>query len=250
LQYFTRGTGPEVVVLVHGYQASARVWRLVQDALDPERFRTVAISNRGAGESDRTAREADFAIESFAVDLAAAVDTLELGRFTLVGHSMGGATAVQYALQHQERLRALVLLNPIPLDHRTGTIPVAATERERAALSATATLERADAPDDFLQALDADMARVSPERLAGGRASMDSTRLRERLGELRMPVLVAGGDQDYVVGVENMLREYLALPSDIRALHVIHGAGHSPNVGSPQELAAVLSRFVATVPGA
>ena len=49
LQYFEHGDGPEVLVLVHGFQMSGRVWRLTQEALDPTRFRTIAISNRGGG---------------------------------------------------------------------------------------------------------------------------------------------------------------------------------------------------------
>ena len=244
LQYFSRGRGPEVIVFVHGYQASARVWRLVQESLDPERFRTIALNNRGAGDSDRTPREDDYRIEAFATDLRAAVDALGLRDFTLVGHSLGGATAVQFALAHQDQLKALVLLNPVPLDHRSGSVPVAATEHERAVLASSAAAERASAPEDFLRALDADMARVPAARVAGGRASMDTVRLRERLGELHLPVLVAGGDQDYVAGVENILREFLALPAATRSLHIIHGAGHSPNVGAPRELAAVLERFL------
>ena len=35
LQYFEHGTGPEQLVLVHGYRSSGRIWRLVQEALDP-----------------------------------------------------------------------------------------------------------------------------------------------------------------------------------------------------------------------
>ena len=55
LQYFEHGEGPELLVLVHGYRSSGRIWQLMQEAMDPTRFRTLAISNRGAGDSDRTA---------------------------------------------------------------------------------------------------------------------------------------------------------------------------------------------------
>jgi pimeloyl-ACP methyl ester carboxylesterase len=44
LQYFEHGTGPEWLVLVHGYRSSGRIWRLVQEALDPTRFRSLALS--------------------------------------------------------------------------------------------------------------------------------------------------------------------------------------------------------------
>ena len=47
LQYFEHGTGPELLMLVHGYQTSGRIWRLVQEALDPSRFRSLAFNNRG-----------------------------------------------------------------------------------------------------------------------------------------------------------------------------------------------------------
>src|SRR5262249_34802447 len=118
LQYFEHGTGPELLVLVHGYQSSGRIWRLVQEALDPTRLRSLALSNRGAGDSERTASEADYTVESFARDLFAATQTLGLRDFTLVGHSMGGATVTQFALEHPELVKALVLLNPAPLAGR------------------------------------------------------------------------------------------------------------------------------------
>src|SRR5215470_12996530 len=119
LQFFEHGAGPELLVLVHGYQSSGRIWRLVQEALDQTRFRSMALSNRGAGDSERTAAEADYTVESFAQDLFAATQALGLRDFTLVGHSMGGATVTQFALDHAELLKALVLLNPAPLAGRT-----------------------------------------------------------------------------------------------------------------------------------
>ena len=118
LQYFEHGTGPERLVLVHGYQTSGRIWRLVQETLDPTRFRSLAFNNRGAGDSERTAAEADYTVQSFARDLSAATQALGLRDFTLVGHSMGGATVTQFALDHAEVLKALVLLNPAPLAGR------------------------------------------------------------------------------------------------------------------------------------
>jgi len=97
LQYFEHGTGPELLLLVHGYQTSGRIWRLVQEALDPSRFRSLAFTNRGAGDSERMAAEADYTVQSFAHDLFAATQALGLRDFTLVGHSMGGAVVYRYS---------------------------------------------------------------------------------------------------------------------------------------------------------
>ena len=73
LQYFTHGQGPEVVVFVHGHGASARIWRLTQEALGPHWFRTIAINNWGAGDSDHTPREENYSAKTFARALWAAM---------------------------------------------------------------------------------------------------------------------------------------------------------------------------------
>lgn len=245
LQYFEHGQGTETIVFVHGYTASGRIWRLTQEALDPERFRTIALNNRGAGDSDRSSREEDYTTEAFATDLFAVVEALGLRDFTLVGHSLGSITVTRYALDHQDTLKALVLLDPAPLDARTRTSTENRDERHRAVTA----LDESRAPQDFLEALHADVARNPPERLSAGRTSMAQTRLRERLAELRLPVLVVGGDRDDLVGVDNILREYLALPAASRSLQMFHGVGHSPNVATPGDLAASLDWFITrTVP--
>ncbi len=252
LQYVEHGTGPELLVLVHGYRSSARIWRLAQEALDPTRFRSVAISNRGAGDSDRTPSEEAYTVEAFAKDVGAAVHVLGLHDFTLIGHSMGGATVTQYALDHPELLKALVLLNPAPLAGR----PLAPgwEQHIRDEFASGRPQEEtgsnmAHVPADFRQALQADIARNPIERAIGGRRSMANLQLRQRLHELSMPVCVIGGDQDTTVGVHNILAEYLALPAAHRFLHLFHGVGHSPNVEVAARYAGVVDRFISkTVP--
>lgn len=254
LQYFEHGTGPEILVLVHGYQSSGRIWQLMQEALDTARFRTIAISNRGAGDSDRTASEADYSVESFAADLYAAVQTLGLGEFTLVGHSMGGATVTQFALDHPECLKALILLDPAPLGGRALPEDWEAQIRQDFAAGRrrdNMAMDTPNIPEAFRQALAADVARNPIERALGGRRSMAALRLRQRLHELSMPVFLIGGDDDSTVGVHQMLAEYLAMPEDRRFLHIFHGVGHSPNVQVASRLARLLDQFVShTVPRA
>ena len=241
LQVFCHGTGPNVIVLVHGYRASGRVWRIVQESLDERRFRTIAINNVGAGDSDRPSREEDYSFEAFALNLWDAVTALGLDDFTLVGASMGGLTVTRFALDHPASLNALVLLDPSPLDGRTRrTNPLPSAQREN-------DLDTPGVPEDFRRALQADVDRNPIERLAAGPKSMASARLRDELNTLKMPVLVVGGDQDTAVGVDNILAEYQALPEATRALHIFHGVGHSPNITVPDKLAEVLDHFVTAV---
>ena len=247
-QCFEHGHGRETLVLVHGYQTSGRIWRLTQAALDAAQYRTIAISNRGAGDSDRGQTEADYTVQAFARDLRQAIHVLDVQDFTLVGHSMGGATVAQFALQHAHLLKGLVLLNSTPLNGRPLATDWETQIRQQFAQGSPPQVnfgpKAATLPADFLRAVEVDVARNPLERALGGRRSMSQLRLREQLSQLPIPVLVVGGDQDTTVGVENILADYLALPAERRFLHIYHGVGHSPNVEAPQELAALLRAFV------
>ena len=255
LQYFESVPSletPETVVLVHGYASNAPIWRYTFDRLASSgEFRVIALNNRGAGDSDRTALESDYSVESFAVDLQNAVEALELSRFTLVGHSMGGATVTQFALAHQDLLKGLVLLNSAPLNGRSLAPDWEEQLRELVASGATTGGDMSfDAPhvtQGFKDEVTSIILRNPVERAIGGRRSMSALRLRERLGEIKVPTLVVGGDRDTTVGVNNIVAEYFALPEGLRHLHIFHGIGHSPNVAVPDEFVGLVERFIAEV---
>jgi non-heme chloroperoxidase len=249
LEYFEQGHGPEVLVLVHGYASSAAIWRYTLEALSPDRFRVIVLNNRGAGGSDRTPNEVDYTVETFANDLFNVVEALHLDGFALVGHSMGGATVAEFALAHQDRIKRLVLLNSTPLKGRPLNDGWEEELRERLnspePMSGDMGFDASHVTEDFKQAVMSDIARNPVERFIGGRRSMAVLRLRERLGEINVPTLVMGGDQDKTVGMENILADYLALPEATRHLSIYHQSGHSPNVDNAWRLAIVLERFSA-----
>src|SRR5438132_1597853 len=115
VHYEEAGAGPEVFVFVHGNFASWRWWKPVLDKL-PAGWRGIAPDLRGCGETGDApdATRAPFAIPELSADLGSFVDALDLGVVHLVGHSLGGAVALQYALQHQARVRSLTLVAPAP----------------------------------------------------------------------------------------------------------------------------------------
>ena len=251
LQYYHQGHGAQKILLVHGYASSARLWQLTMELLDPDKFEVFATNNRGAGDSDRSPTEEAYSVEQFAQDVHNAAEALGLNGFTLVGHSMGGATVAQYAMAHQQKLNGLVLLNSAPLGGRTLEDGWDEAIREQ--------FRTNDRPQgdmgfngphitpEFTEGVLADIARNPVERALGGRRSMSQLRLRERLSKITVPTLVVGGDKDTTVGVDNILADYLALPEASRSLHIFHGIGHSPNVEIPDRLAALLTRFVGEV---
>ena len=257
LQYYEEGNGPETLVLVHGYASSAVLWRYTIEQLAKERldsgprFRIIAFNNRGAGDSGRADSADGYTVQSFAVDLHNAVSALGLEDFVLVGHSMGGATVTEFSLAHQDMLQGLVLLNSAPLN---GRVLDDGWEETLRASFAAGGLTQGDmgfqAPhvtEEFAEEVRSIILRNPIERAIGGRRSMGALRLRDRLGEIRVPTMVVGGDLDDTVGVDNIVAEYLALPEENRSLHVFHGIGHSPNVEVPARLAGLLTRFASEV---
>ena len=248
LQYYQRGHGPQTVLLVHGYISSARLWQLTMQRMDSEKYRVIALNNRGAGDSARSPSEDAYTVGSFATDLHNLADALGLDGFTLVGHSMGGATVAQYALANQDRLKALVLLNSTALDGQELEDGWDNTIREQFRTGQgpgeDMVFDGTEVTPEFVQAVLADIARNPIERALAGHRSMSQLRLRDSLKEIKVPTLVVGGDRDDTVGVDNILADYLALPERSRHLHIFHGVGHSPNVEVPRELVELLARFV------
>ena len=105
------GKGGLAVVLVHSLAGTARQWSEQLRHLRQSR-RAVAFDFRGHGRSEAP-KNGDYTIAGMAADIAATVDSLGLGRFVLVGHSMGGGAALVYAGMHPERVLGLMLIDPI-----------------------------------------------------------------------------------------------------------------------------------------
>lgn len=95
------------VVMLHGLRSYAQTWADAAHALT-DRYRVVALDQRGRGASDWDPRREYYAA-AYVRDLDALVRALGLRRFVLVGHSMGGANAFVYAGRDPERLAGLVI---------------------------------------------------------------------------------------------------------------------------------------------
>jgi branched-chain amino acid transport system permease protein len=255
VHYYESGHGPQTLLLVHGFQSSGRIWQLVSERLPAELYRVIAVDNRGAGRSDAPEGEGAFGVEPFAADLQELIEALDLRDVIVVGHSMGGATAMQLAVTHPERLRGLVLVDPAgPNGIRRGSDDVEAevTARvNRRGLPDVQTLIAGygpDAPPEWARALAEDVAAAPERRLRGSYRSMLNLRIGEAVSRLTLPILLIAGDNDQTVPLPDLLDTYRLLPRG-SGLHVWHGVGHSPNVETPDRFVRVLRRFVErTVP--
>ena len=98
------------VCLVHGNVSSSRFWAEQMAAL-PDRYRVVAPDLRGYGDSETRPVDATRGVREFSEDLTALFKALGLETVALVGWSIGGGIAMQYAIDHPGTLSELVLVS-------------------------------------------------------------------------------------------------------------------------------------------
>lgn len=113
LHYLDWGTaGRRPIVFLHGAALNAHTWDVVCLSLR-QQYHCHALDQRGHGES-AWAEDADYSGDAHRGDIEALVEHLGLDQFVLVGHSMGGFNAFNYAFHHHHRLAALVLVDAGP----------------------------------------------------------------------------------------------------------------------------------------
>jgi pimeloyl-ACP methyl ester carboxylesterase len=176
LVHATSGAGFPLV-LVHGYSGSSLDWADVVAPLARGRS-VVTFDQRGHGESPNTGDAATYTFDQLVADAAQLFDRLELERFDLLGHSMGGIVAMRYAVHHPERVRSLILMD------------TAAEARARNADLVRSGIELVRAQGTL-----AFFDLIEPFFGTGERADVLRGRLRTRLGQMDPVAFTALGEE-------------------------------------------------------
>jgi pimeloyl-ACP methyl ester carboxylesterase len=261
---FTRtGSGPPLL-LVHGLGGTRSTWDGVLPLL-ARSFTVIAVDLPGHGESD--APLGDYSPGAQASALRDVVVGLGFDRVSLVGHSLGGGTVMQFAYQFPERTERLVLVSSGGLGSEVSPLLRAATlPGSEALLCGLAQLPRVVA-HPALQALSIIpglMPRADAASLADALVDMGSQRHRHTFVrtartvlDLRgqvlsatgtvpalvdIPVLIAWGTDDKAIPPEHHPRVAERLPNAVTL--AIPGAGHFPQETAPAPLAEAMIAFL------
>ncbi|MEW2352960.1 alpha/beta hydrolase [Spirillospora sp. NPDC029432] len=112
LHYTDVGTG-RPVVLIHGFPLSGRAWERQERALLAAGHRVITYDRRGFGKSSQPSIGYDY--DTFAADLAALVEALDLHDFDIAGHSMGGGEVARYLGTYgTARVRRAAIIGGVP----------------------------------------------------------------------------------------------------------------------------------------
>ena len=247
----------ETIVFLHGLGGSQSTWASVLSHF-AEKYRVVAVDLPGHGASDKPSPEStNYSIPGLAAKIGELLEKLELSPAVLIGHSLGGATTLQLALDRPKLVRALALVDSAALGSeisgdlldRVESAPSRDESRRLLELffqDRRFVLERGI--DDMHAARNAAGADEAVKAIAASAFTRRGQNLvlADRLGELEVPLLVIWGELDRVIPSTHAVATVIALPT--AWLEIMEGVGHVPQVEAASATAAIVNRWLASLP--
>ena len=255
LYYELHGEGPPLV-LVMGIGYDSSLWTLAQVPVLSTQFQVILVDNRDAGRSSKAGQP--YKIADMADDLAGLLDALGIQRSHLLGLSMGGMIALEFALRHGERLDRLVLAGTGAAPGRSAVDPIQVWSWVKAndatgevfggqqfvSLFSTAFLRNHEAVRDTAELLASNPYPMSPEaygRQADAYRQFDAL---DRLAAIKAPTLVVVGEQDLLTPPWIAREVAEAIPG--ARFEVIRGDGssHVVPIECPDEFNRLVLEFL------
>ncbi|MGA8332457.1 MAG: alpha/beta hydrolase [Mycobacterium sp.] len=261
------GSGP-VILLIHGIGDNSTTWNTVQSKL-AQRFTVIAVDLLGHGQSDKP--RADYSIAAYANGMRDLLSVLDIERATVVGHSLGGGVAMQFAYQFPQLVERLVLVGAggvtkdVNMALRLASLPMGsealALLRLPLVLPALQIFGRAaglvlgstavgrDLPDVLRILADLPEPMASSAFTRTLRAVVDwrgqSVTMLDRCYLTQsVPVQIIWGAEDVVVPVSHAHMAHAAMPGS--RLEVFEHSGHFPFHHDPDRFIEVVERFIDT----
>jgi pimeloyl-ACP methyl ester carboxylesterase len=261
------GSGP-VVLLLHGIGMDHTSWLGTIPKL-AEDFTVIAPDLLGHGESDKP--RADYSIGGYANGMRDLLAILGVGRATIVGHSLGGGIAMQFAYQYPQMAERVVLVcsgglgRSVSPTIRALTIPgsgpvVAAASSVLIRRTVARALEmlhgtRLSGTQDLLGLAQVYESMGDPKARAAfrqvlcaavdWRGQVNTMMDRAYLAE-NMPALVMWGRKDLVIPVKHAYAAKQLLPR--ARLRIFEDSGHAPQIDEPEAFTAELRNFIMDTP--
>ncbi|MAT94792.1 MAG: hypothetical protein CME59_19655 [Halioglobus sp.] len=243
-----RGTRP-AVVLVHGLGADVSKWHANIDVL-AQTHRVLALDLLGFGQSDKP--NVDYRIQVYVDQIRELLDSRGIEQATLVGNSMGGLVSLQFAAQHPERVKSLVLVAPafvfgLPNGLNADQLAGGANPQTLAAMKAYLNrIYHEPVIDDETIASELMRKRAigdgrTIERIARSLASETDVFSDSSLRKIVAKTLVVHGTSDGVVPVDQSRHLVGLLPN--ATLIELEETGHWPQIEAADEFNTLLLRW-------
>ena len=246
LYYEECGTGEEVIILLHGFLSSSKMWA---DNYVPDlrkRYKVYAIDVRGHGNSNKV--KVGCNLQQMTDDIYRFVILKDIDECILVGMSMGGAIAIQFAINFPDKIKSLILMNPGP-----GTLfskgfffisPILAFVSQKKYLlkSLFKSVLMNRLPRENLSEFVDDAASVSKETWLQYLHPDNKIHDFERLKSLTIPTLVIIGEKDKAILLEFQEDVAATIPKAVKV--VMNNEGHAVVIENPKKVLSEINSFL------
>lgn len=249
LQVSLRGQGP-ALVFIHGWAASQKFWQY-QVAHFAARVQTVTYDLRGHADSEKPLK--GYTVPDQTHDLAHLIAQLHLSAPILVGHSLGGMIALQYALDHPRGVKALVLVgtSPHPFPSRWQRFQmtllgwVIRLSRDRAAKLTKGQLFAPGVDAKLVDWVNTESLRTPTRVVLACMKAAKRFNVMDRIGGIAVPTFLMRGEHDSVASPTLLKRMVSVMPHAARIN--LEGAGHNCMLEQPSRFNVALDTFLDTL---
>lgn len=251
LYYETVGRGVPIVFL-HGFTLDHRMWRRQVEHFS-KNYQTITYDSRGHGQSDCPA--SGYSRAERVSDLFRMAQSLEFGRFHLVGLSMGGATALGYALDYPDDLLSLTLVDSAAggfkppakyRDLRTVAVEMGVEEAKRRWMKSTLFYflnRNEELKKELTEMMKGHCGQLWLDPKRGKYKDRDDLRLSSKIN---IPTMIFVGEKDrYFLPLAKELHKNIANSE----IDIVAGVGHMLNMEAPQRFNQRLEQFLGRVEG-
>jgi pimeloyl-ACP methyl ester carboxylesterase len=263
--YRVAGSGP-AILLIHGIGDNSTTWSTVQSKL-AQRFTVIAPDLLGHGKSDKP--RADYSVAAYANGMRDLLSVLDIDRVTVVGHSLGGGVAMQFAYQFPQLVDRLILVGAggvtkdVNVALRIASLPMGSEAlallrlpfvlptvqmvgRVAGAIVGSSGLGR-DIPQMLRILEDLPEPTASSAFARTLRAVVDwrgqvVTMLDRCYLTQSVPVQLIWGSGDSVIPVSHAQMAHAAMPGS--QLEIFDGSGHFPFHDDPDRFVEVVEKFI------
>lgn len=239
VHYETYGSGMPVILL-HGWLGSWGLWQPTMEALGA-RYRCYALDFWGFGESGK--KRESYQVSDFMDLVKQFMDALGIEAAPLIGHSMGGTTALGTAVRYPERVRRVCVIgspivgSSLSVFLKLAGIPwIGSLVRNLPSLLAFGLRLFAPLitrnPKLWYPMITRDISRTTVESFFSSIGSLGRTDLRPHLNGMQIPVMGVYGMRDVIVHP----KQYAVLQASIRhaRIAIMPRSGHFPMLDEPE----------------
>lgn len=257
--YIEKGEG-EPVILLHGFFYNTYLWNKNIDAL-AAKFKVYALDFWGFGYSSR--QPMDYGYPLYASQVLRFMDAMKIQKASLIGQSFGGGTCILFSVQHRDRVKKLVLVDPAgmpstqPIMIRFSILPrvgefvygINNNSSRKMALSSAFFYDKSLITEEYFENV------TRPQKIKGTTEGFLSVMRKQffftlsneihELGKMDVPTLIVWGRNDKALPLKNGQEMHSILKGS--RLEIIDRAGHVPNEEQWQQFNQLAVDFLSSV---